>query len=110
MSTKTTFKRIALVAVASLGFGVLTSVAPASAAVSDNANITVGALTVANASGRVGVGYSATSAWSQTTGAGTDTIRVASAIASAPATSTATISQAFTAGSGTTYICSASSN
>jgi trimeric autotransporter adhesin len=31
MSTKTTFKRIALVAVASMGFGVLTSVAPASA-------------------------------------------------------------------------------
>ena len=31
MSTKTTFKRIALVAVASLGFGVLSSVAPASA-------------------------------------------------------------------------------
>jgi len=34
MSTKTTFKRIALVAVAALGFGVLTSVAPASAAIS----------------------------------------------------------------------------
>ena len=32
MSTKTTFKRIALVAVAALGFGVLTSVTPASAA------------------------------------------------------------------------------
>ena len=32
MSTKTTFKRVALVAVASLGFGVLTSVAPATAA------------------------------------------------------------------------------
>jgi hypothetical protein len=31
MSTKTTFKRVALVAVASLGFGVLTSVTPASA-------------------------------------------------------------------------------
>ena len=31
MSTKTTFKRIALVAVASLGFGALTSVAPATA-------------------------------------------------------------------------------
>ena len=31
MSTKTTFKRIALVAVASMGFGVLTSVAPATA-------------------------------------------------------------------------------
>ena len=34
MSTKTNFKRVALVAVASLGLGVLTSVAPASAAVS----------------------------------------------------------------------------
>jgi hypothetical protein len=32
MSTKTTFKRIALVTVAALGFGVLTSVAPATAA------------------------------------------------------------------------------
>jgi trimeric autotransporter adhesin len=32
MSTKTTFKRIALVAVAALGFGVLTSVSPANAA------------------------------------------------------------------------------
>jgi hypothetical protein len=38
MSTKTTFKRVALVAVAALGFGVLTSVAPATAAA--NANIT----------------------------------------------------------------------
>ena len=36
MSTKTTFKRIALVAVASLGFGVLSSVSPASAASADN--------------------------------------------------------------------------
>jgi hypothetical protein len=33
MSTKTTFKRIALVTVAALGFGVLTSVAPSSAAI-----------------------------------------------------------------------------
>jgi len=32
MSTKTTFKRIALVAVAALGLGVLSSVAPANAA------------------------------------------------------------------------------
>jgi trimeric autotransporter adhesin len=40
MSTKTTFKRIALVAVASMGFGVLTSVAPVSAAV-DAASFTV---------------------------------------------------------------------
>jgi len=35
MSTKTTFKRIALVAVASLGFGLLSSVSPASAAETD---------------------------------------------------------------------------
>jgi hypothetical protein len=41
MSTKTTFKRVALVAVAALGFGVLTSVAPASAgAGTNNDNIT----------------------------------------------------------------------
>ena len=32
MSTKTTFKRVALVAVAAMGFGVLTTVAPATAA------------------------------------------------------------------------------
>ena len=44
MSTKTTFKRIALVAVASLGFGVLTSVAPATAADGRVASaITIGA-------------------------------------------------------------------
>jgi len=37
MSTKTTFKRVALVAVAALGLGVLTSVAPASAATATSA-------------------------------------------------------------------------
>jgi hypothetical protein len=36
MSTKTNFKRVALVAVASLGLGVLTSIAPASAAIEAN--------------------------------------------------------------------------
>ena len=41
MSTKTTFKRVALVAVAALGFGVLTSVSPANAA-----DVTPTALTV----------------------------------------------------------------
>jgi hypothetical protein len=40
MSTKTTFKRIALVAVASLGFGLL-SVAPSSALADETANLTV---------------------------------------------------------------------
>jgi len=45
MSTKTTFKRIALVAVAAMGFGVLTSVAPASAA----PNVTPWTVTAAQA-------------------------------------------------------------
>ena len=38
MSTKTTFKRIALVAVAALGFGTLSVIAPATAAVSGDTN------------------------------------------------------------------------
>jgi len=42
MSTKTNYKRVALVAVAALGLGVLTSVAPASAALSDVDRNTVG--------------------------------------------------------------------
>ena len=46
MSTKTTFKRIALVAVAAMGLGVLTSVAPASAA----ANATPWTVTAAQTS------------------------------------------------------------
>jgi len=46
MSTKTTFKRVALVTVAALGFGVLTSVAPATAADGRVASaITIGAAT-----------------------------------------------------------------
>jgi len=44
MSTKTTFKRIALVAVAALGMGVLSSVAPASAATKTPTSITVGTI------------------------------------------------------------------
>ena len=40
MSTKTTFKRVALVAVASMGFGVLTTVAPANAAATYTASVT----------------------------------------------------------------------
>ena len=46
MSTKTTFKRVALVTVAALGFGVLTSVAPASAAGPSTMSIPVTDLTI----------------------------------------------------------------
>jgi hypothetical protein len=42
MSTKTTFKRVALVTVAALGFGVLSTVVPAQAAVSTSINAVVG--------------------------------------------------------------------
>jgi hypothetical protein len=42
MSTKTTFKRVALVTVAALGFGLLSSVAPATAAVSQSMVVAVG--------------------------------------------------------------------
>jgi hypothetical protein len=53
MSTKTTFKRVALVAVASLGFGLLSSVAPASA--DDGTVNEVTAVTIATpANGRIG--------------------------------------------------------
>jgi len=55
MSTKTTFKRVALVAVAALGFGVLTSVSPASAADTESTTAQVTAVTVAAVgTGRVG--------------------------------------------------------
>mgnify|MGYP003339360951 CR=1 FL=1 len=40
MSTKTTIKRIALVAVSALGFGMLSAVVPANAASGDPANVT----------------------------------------------------------------------
>ena len=45
MSTKTTFKRIALVAVAAMGFGVLTSVAPANATFSASVSVSTTSLT-----------------------------------------------------------------
>jgi len=87
MSTKTTFKRIALVAVASLGFGVLTSVAPASATERDASAITVGTL------GASRVGATTTVAVSFTLPAATataDTTTVVARLISAPAGSNLT--------------------
>ena len=48
MSTKTTFKRVALVAVAALGFGVLTSVAPANAGSDTPTSVVVGTIPTAS--------------------------------------------------------------
>jgi hypothetical protein len=88
MSTKTTFKRIALVAVAALGFGVLTSVAPASAAQITSSAITAGTV----APTRVGV---ATAVNVTLTHAdvveGTDTFTVTATLVSKPTGSTGTV-------------------
>ena len=56
MSTKTTFKRVALVAVAALGFGVLTSVAPASAAIAGTLDNVVTTAITAGTPGAVRAG------------------------------------------------------
>ena len=50
MSTKTTFKRVALVAVAALGFGVLSSVAPAQAAAAKSFSLNTSSVTVVGGS------------------------------------------------------------
>jgi hypothetical protein len=58
MSTKTTFKRVALVAVASMGFGVLTSVAPANATFTGSVTPNTTSLTVvggASSTSNVGI-------------------------------------------------------
>jgi hypothetical protein len=90
MSTKTTFKRIALVAVAALGLGVLTSVAPANAAAT--------ALTAGTpAPARVSVAGGSTTI--TITGAVTTT-DFSAQITSAPATSTSAV-LAFAAGTAT---------
>jgi protocatechuate 3,4-dioxygenase beta subunit len=94
MSTKTTFKRVALVAVAALGFGVLTSVAPASADQTTAAEL--GAVAIATpGTGRVGNALS--SAVSITAASGTDliasgdNITLRGAFISRPAGSAATV-------------------
>ena len=70
MSTKTTFKRIALVAVAALGLGVL-SVAPSSATVLSGVTAT-NTLTMGTASTSISAGESATATFTSTFIAGTD--------------------------------------
>jgi trimeric autotransporter adhesin len=87
MSTKTTFKRVALVAVAALGLGVL-SVAPSSAAV---INLSATTTTVANGTATTAVSDSTTAATVQvkfTANDADDSATITSYIASAPSTST----------------------
>ena len=84
MSTKTTFKRIALVTVAALGFGVLTSVAPATATQNSAlaATVTVGTIPTP----QVGVVNTTPVTVSYTgTAGGSDTFTVNVRVTSAPA-------------------------
>jgi hypothetical protein len=81
MSTKTTFKRVALVAVAALGLGVLTSVAPATAVSYNPSSISIGTIPPA----RVGeTSYvPVTLTFSQTLAAG-DSVTINAQITAAP--------------------------
>jgi hypothetical protein len=96
MSTKTTFKRIALVAVASLGFGVLSSVAPASAAITTGTATGDVTLTVVkpttrpNVSGVYTLGFNAAAGADETTASSV----VVRATMSRPSGSTATVTLA----------------
>jgi len=84
MSTKTTFKRIALVAVAALGFGVLSSVAPATAANGRVASaITIGSATTFRTSAVNVIPITVTF---PSTTADTDTTTVTVQITAAPTT------------------------
>jgi len=98
MSTKTTFKRIALVAVAALGAGVL-SVAPAAAAVQSDA------LTLSATTASAAIGETATATMSLTfldTDSGTDTMTATVAVLSSPATSVVTPTLSISAAQTTT--------
>jgi hypothetical protein len=83
MSTKTTFKRIALVTVAALGFGVLTSVAPATALATKATSLSVGTV----APSRVGVATAipVTVTVTPSAAGAVDTTTVSVKITSAPA-------------------------
>jgi len=87
MSTKTTFKRVALVAVAALGFGTLSSVAPATAVERTPSIISV----VSDGALRAGVAGSLTATFTLPSGyAIGDSIIVGARVTSAPAASFAT--------------------
>jgi hypothetical protein len=77
MSTKTSFKRIALVAVAALGMGVLTSVSPASATVAD--------AVIGDVSDSVNIGASASSTFSFSTTADGETATLTMSVPSGSA-------------------------
>ena len=92
MSTKTTFKRVALVTVASMGFGILTSVAPASAAVVAPTGITAGSVGPT----RVGVATTVNFTIAHAAGTTGDTFTVTASLTAKPALSTGNVVQVVT--------------
>jgi hypothetical protein len=112
MSTKTTFKRIALVTVAALGFGVM-SVAPSNAAINAD-TLTLSAATAAQTTAETATSTSAVVTVSFLGGTN-DSVSVTASLVSAPAgntalptlslteTASATVNDAATAVAGTTY-------
>jgi hypothetical protein len=87
MSTKTTFKRVALVAVAALGLGVL-SVAPSNAA-SNADSLTVSSATAAQTTAETSTATSVTTTVSFLSAVQSDSLTVTAALVSGPATGTA---------------------
>jgi len=94
MSTKTTFKRVALVTVAALGLGVLSSVAPANARTS-TAVVTLG--TPAANVAVVGVEVTITTPITLTTLAENDTFVVSAVLQAKPTADTTTVTDSITA-------------
>ena len=90
MSTKTTIKRIALVAVSALGLGVLTSVAPASAA---SATVSLG--TASATAGITGQEMRIAVPVTYTASDGSDTVTVGMGVTSKPGTSSAAASNTY---------------
>ena len=87
MSTKTTFKRVALVTVAALGFGVM-SVAPSNAVINAD-TLTLSSATAAQTTGETATATSAVATLSFLGGAVNDSMTVTASLVSGPATSTA---------------------
>ena len=91
MSTKTNFKRIALVAVAALGMGVLSSVPSQAVGNADSLTVTTGTQYTTAAGGTLVAdsGTAATAAFQFLGGATQDTYTLVASLKSAPATSSA---------------------
>ena len=91
MSTKTNFKRIALVAVAALGMGVLSSVPSQAVGNADSLTVTTGTQYTTAAGGSLAAdsGTAATAAFQFLAGASLDTYTLVASLKSAPASSSA---------------------